>query len=133
VVTVFSLKEYAVFQIMILMYFNLVFNLYIGYCAPYQSRYRNRIEIMNELQVTFICYHTIIFTDFVKSVEDQYLAGWIMICLVNLLLLLNMGIVFHQIYYNGRLYCIRVCNKCFKKPDLVSDQSSEIEMVSSEN
>ena len=75
------------------MYCNLANNIYIGYQSPLVTRFNNHIEIMNELQVTFICYHTIIFTDFVKSVEDQYTSGWIIIGLVNLLLLINMMIV----------------------------------------
>jgi len=78
---------------MLLFYVNLFMTIYFGTIKPFKNRILNTIELYNELQVTFICYFTLIFTDFVPTVEQQYSGGWMMIYLVIALLAANMLVV----------------------------------------
>ena len=71
--------------------------IYIGYSRPFESLYRNRIELLNEFQFTSICYMTLIFTDFVPTLEQQYLGGWIIICLILNFFFINMIMVFQNL------------------------------------
>ena len=78
---------------MILFYFNLIITIYFGFIKPYASIFLNTVELFNEMGVTFICYFTLIFTDFVPKVEAQFDGGWFMIYSVIVVLGCNMLIV----------------------------------------
>jgi hypothetical protein len=104
VVSVFYLRAFPTFQIIALLFTNLANGIYIGAMKPFKTRFLNNIEMINELQVTMICFHTIIFTDYVQTLDEQYNAGWIVIILVNVLLLTNIVIVLCSMFHNGSLF-----------------------------
>jgi hypothetical protein len=91
--SVFLAKNHPFVQVMLLFYCNLIITIYFGITKPYKDRFANMIELFNELQITFICYFTLIFTDYVPTVEQQYSGGFMMIYLVITLLAANMLIV----------------------------------------
>ena len=78
---------------MVLFYANLTSTIYFGFIKPYASRFMNRVELSNEMGVTFICYFTLVFTDFVETVEAQFDGAWLMIYSVIGVLGCNMLIV----------------------------------------
>jgi len=63
--------------------------LYFGYSSPFQSRLFNRIELFNEVCITFVSYHLFYFTDFCDDGKYQYYIGFSMIALVLLNVLIN--------------------------------------------
>ena len=92
------MKESSLFQILFLFYINLAMTIYIGYSEPFLSSSRNKLELFNEFQFALICYMTLVFTDFVPTVEQQYKGGWMMIVLVLNFFFINMAIVIKSLF-----------------------------------
>ena len=92
---------------MLLFYCNLTITIYFGITKPYRDKISNTIELFNELQVTFICYFTLIFTDFVPTVDQQYIGGWYMIYMVIFMLAANMIYVLKIMVGNANLVYIK--------------------------
>ena len=91
------MRESSLFQILLLFYINLAMTIYIGYSQPFLSSSRNKLELFNEFHFASICYMTLIFTDFVPSVEQHYDGGWMLIALVLNYFFINMAIVIRSL------------------------------------
>jgi hypothetical protein len=73
--------------------------IYIGLSRPFAGgSFRNNIELFNEFQFSVICYMTVICTDFVLTLEDQYDGGWIIIVLIINFFFLNMVVVLKNLF-----------------------------------
>ena len=60
---------------------------------PYETPHANRIEIFNELTILAVATHLPIFTDFVPSVDQQTIAGYSLIAVVLLNVLVHLIIM----------------------------------------
>ena len=96
--SVFQMRENSYFQIQFLFYINLAMTIYIGKTRPFIGSFRNKIELFNEFQFSLICYMTVICTDFVLTLEDQYDGGWIIIVLIINFFFLNMCVVLKSLF-----------------------------------
>jgi hypothetical protein len=71
--------------------------LHVGYFTPFKTRFRNRLEIFNEVAVIVSSFYMMCFTDLVQTLEAQNVMGWSMIativcnCLVNIVLICGAG------------------------------------------
>ena len=110
VFSVFYNRDHLIWQMFYLLYVNLAMSIYIGVSRPYQNSTRNKIEMLNELQFSFICYLTVIFTDFVDTVEKQYKGGWIMIVFIMAFFLINMIIVLKTLINTAFLILVKYYN-----------------------
>jgi uncharacterized Rmd1/YagE family protein len=66
----------------------------MGLAKPFVSRNHNRLELFNESLVYYTTIFSILFTNYSSDKELSYQAGWIIILLVSLGVLLNIS--FHQ-------------------------------------
>src|SRR3569833_1698536 len=66
---------------------------YLGYIQPFSVKLVNKIEIFNELTIMTVGYHLILFTEFVPSIEMQYMAGYSVIAITIFNILVNSGIM----------------------------------------
>ena len=62
---VFNLEEYSGMQLLILNFMNLFILIYVAASNPIQERFRNRLEIFNELFVCYCTQHMYFYTDWV--------------------------------------------------------------------
>ena len=92
------MRESCLFQILFLFYVNLAATIYIGYSEPFLSSFRNKLELLNEFQFASICYMTLIFTDFVPTVEKHYKGGWMLIVMILNFFFINMAIVLRSLF-----------------------------------
>lgn len=72
---------------------NLVCLIYQGYSAPFNSRFKNRLELFNELTVVVCSLHMMTFTDWIPDYSTQYLMGWSMIIVIIINLIVNLFII----------------------------------------
>ena len=68
VVFTLFMRERNFFQIIAMNYLNLTMLIYNGYYKPFSSRFRNRVEVTNEVFITLATFHFMLFTDFTKDV-----------------------------------------------------------------
>ena len=62
----------------------------MGHTQALEDIYLNRINIMNELFVSFICFYTVSFTEFTNNFESKNLAAWSVNALICLMLTINL-------------------------------------------
>ena len=67
--TVFLLKDYSTFQLVIYMYCNLLTTIYQGYFRPQESRLKNILNLSNEFFISAVVYQAIYFTATAKDEE----------------------------------------------------------------
>ena len=75
----FYCTHLSVFQVQVLMYINILTLLYVGGVKPFETRFKNRIEMFNELCICILTIQMCLFTDFVGSKAAQFDAGWQMV------------------------------------------------------
>lgn len=68
----------------------------------------NRLEFFNELCIDGAAYHLFVFTYYVDDVELQYNAGWSMIGVTILNIVVNMSIVGYASIKKIKLVFIRI-------------------------
>ena len=56
----------STFQILALLFLNLAMTIYYGQSRAQESRFDNRLELLNEAIVVVSCYHLLFFTDAVS-------------------------------------------------------------------
>jgi hypothetical protein len=54
------------------MYLNLFNLIYIGGVKPFETIFKNRIEMFNELTICIVTIQMCLFTDFVGDRDDQF-------------------------------------------------------------
>jgi hypothetical protein len=84
--------------------------LYQGLNNPLIGRWNNRIEFINEICISYSCFHIIFFTDWIKEKELQYQLGWSMLAVTVFCILFN----FYFIFYHG-LWSLFVMAKKLKR------------------
>jgi hypothetical protein len=67
--------------------------MYNKLARPFENPLLNRLEIFNELCIIGSVYHLFVFTQYVDDVILQYNAGWSMIALTIVNIVVNMAIV----------------------------------------
>ena len=98
----FNLAQIPGVQIILVNLSNLASCVYYGKVKPFQTRFQTYLNLFNELLVTIVTWHMMLFTDFVPDQDIQYMLGWsmiIVICLnglVNIVIIL--GIVGKQLF-----------------------------------
>ena len=59
----------------------------------YESKTKNRAELLNELFTMFIMYGTFLFTDYIPDAKVKYNLGYLFSALIIIHLVLNLGIM----------------------------------------
>lgn len=73
--------------------------MYLIYFNPFEDVKMNRIEIFNESTILLSGYHLIFFTDFLPNVEFQYMAGYSMIAVTLLNVVVNTSIMMVETFH----------------------------------
>ena len=60
---------------------------------PFEDPVLNHMVIFNELCILAVSYHLIVFTPFVDNIDVQYNAGWSVIAITVLNILVNMVVM----------------------------------------
>ena len=94
------------YQLLSLLYVNLVIALYIG-LKPFKSLITNRIELANEYMMTSICYSSIVATDYLVKIEQKYEGAWVMIAFISFMMLVNIVLVVCFVIHNFKLTCLK--------------------------
>ena len=63
---------------------------------PYKIKLNNVIEVLNEIMVMFTVYIMHGFSYFIPSLGVRYTVGWIYICIVVAIVLMNISMTIHQ-------------------------------------
>ena len=84
----------VIYHILGILFINLAMTIYQGQHMPLQERLKNRIELFNEICISFSSYLMLLFTDWVPDSELQYLYGWAMLSLIVLCILVNGFFIF---------------------------------------
>jgi hypothetical protein len=82
---------------------------------PYKEPGENRIEIINEINVSIVLLFYIMATDIVEDENIRYYAGYGIV--VNLLvnIVINLSFFFYNAYFIMKLKVMRERNRCNKK------------------
>ena len=78
---------------MVLLYLNLLLIIYQGGQRPFNTAFKNRIELINEVTICICTLHMMLFTDFVTSHRGQDYAGWSMVIIMTLNFVINLMVV----------------------------------------
>lgn len=92
-----------IYQILGILFSNLVFIIYQGNYRPLAYGFENNIELVNEFIISMATLHIILFTDFVPEKEMQYYIGMNMLLVISLLMILNLYLV---IYFSTWTFCL---------------------------
>lgn len=108
--TAFFIKKYGALQIMALNYIGLFSIIYFGNNLPLIGRLANNLEFANHFFVLLSYLHLFCFTDWVQTEEDKYVAGWSLIIVIILKMLINLILfankAFRDIYLISKKYYI---------------------------
>ncbi|TNV87454.1 hypothetical protein FGO68_gene15662 [Halteria grandinella] len=100
-----QMGEHCSLQAMVLIYTSILMSIYFILVRPFEEKSLNRIEVFNELCILFASYHLLLFTDFDYSdpsdteeqhLQTQYMAGWSIIAVTTLNIIVNMAIMCYQ-------------------------------------
>lgn len=103
--TFFTLRRYSIalclialpdnflFQIYLQLISSSLFLFYIIDSKPHKDIKQGRIEVFNELTVSISCYWLFIFTDLCPDSTRRYHAGWALVGLIVINLLVNVSIM----------------------------------------
>ncbi|TNV86062.1 hypothetical protein FGO68_gene6948 [Halteria grandinella] len=76
VLVIICLREHTVFQLQILTFISLLYQLAVIQYRPLESPADNKLEIFNELTVSCCLYSYMLLTDFLQSPSARMAAGW---------------------------------------------------------
>ena len=84
---------------------------FIAQVRPFKGSWNNRIGIGNEFTILLLYSHCITQTDFVESLKGRMVAGWSIILLILMNIVVNFGIItigsLYTVYTRARYCCIR--------------------------
>ena len=75
---------------MVLLYINLFLIIYQGGQRPFNTVFKNQIELTNEVTINVCTMHMLLYTDFVASQRGQDYAGWSMVIIMSLNIVINL-------------------------------------------
>ncbi|TNV87548.1 hypothetical protein FGO68_gene6265 [Halteria grandinella] len=96
------LDKHPPIQAFVLIASSLMHLAYIMYARPFMERTLNSMEMFNEGCILIASYHTLIFSDGIPSdnageiIDFQYKAGWCLIGIVSVNVLVNMSVMVYQ-------------------------------------
>jgi len=97
------IHEPAVLLLFIILVLNASIFSYQSTSRPFKTRFDNRLELLNESFIVVISIHLIGFTDWL-DVNQQEWMGWSMDILILIVTLINLMIIFYQIYLYIAVY-----------------------------
>ena len=97
----------SIYQILFLLFSNLLSLMYQGSAQPGECLFYNRLDSFNELMVTATTFTMLLFTDWVHSIEFQYTLGWLTISLTLLLTVANLFFFTLSIFRTLKLLYIK--------------------------
>ena len=86
------LSDYCAFQVMTLTLMSLFMIMYLMLVRPFQDPKINNMDIFNECTVLVCNMHLFVFASIDSSLTIHYFAGWSMLFLTGLSLMINMAI-----------------------------------------
>ena len=102
VTIVFSMETLGAIQLMMINYSNLVMLIYVGGNSSLIGKWANRLEMFNELSVSYISFHMYFFTDWVLDKQGQpdkdlqYNYGIVMNCLITYYIYVNLLVILYH-------------------------------------
>ena len=90
---------------------NLANTIYLAKIRAWKDPKWHRIETMNELFVALVCYYSVLFTDFVRTPEQQYDFGWQAIGLTLLFIIINILLLIWAQAREVRLFYLKYYNR----------------------
>jgi len=82
---------------------------------PFYQPILNYLEIFNEFCIISIGYHLLLFTGYNNDFELQYKAGWSILLLTVLNIVINIGVMLFQTVIVVRRFCKKQRLKCKQK------------------
>ena len=122
--SVFMINDYAIVQLQLVIYINMIMMIYQGNYQPIASREENQVQLFNEVMIQLVTVHLLFFTDWVSNVNDQFMLGWSMVGWVFYLILVNFMLIFY--YASLSLYLL------YKKYKSKYDRYKEISIKKKE-
>lgn len=80
---------FGCFQLVIMLSMNIATTSYLVHHKPQESKFKNRVELLNEFFIAIASYHMILFTDWIPDHHLQYNLGWSMIINVAACFVIN--------------------------------------------
>ena len=96
VVFTFFMRDASYSQIIAMNYLNLSMLIYNGHAKPFKSLFRSRVEITNEVFITMDTFHFMLFTDFTRDVDTQFMIGWSLVAHIVAHIFFNLSIVIYE-------------------------------------
>ena len=93
----------STFQLLGLLYVNLVVLIYQASVKPLELRTRNKLELFNENCIILSCFFFVCFTDFVLDKESQYMVGWGFCMVIFLNLAVNCIFILTHFFHNIKM------------------------------
>ena len=128
-ITIFFLRRYVGFQLITMMYTNLIIHIFIGLIRPFRDNKKNRLEVLNEFLIVQSTIMYFCFTDWLTDTSDQQYMGYGLLFYVFLLIFVNILVViyisarqFYLLVYKGLKFLkyryintYNLIQNCFKK------------------
>ena len=115
----FNLEHRSGLQILLVNLINLFTCVYYGHIKPFDTNFKTLIDMFNELCITVITWHIMLFTEWIDNPYSQYNAGWSMIVWICVNALVNICVVFwfvgRSIYLVSLKYYRIIHNKLYPK------------------
>ncbi len=111
VITAIFIENHGEFQSMVYTFMSLLSIMFVAYHKPYDSRRINMIELFNEYTILVAGYHLFIFTDFVEDEQQKWNAGWSIIALIVVNLIVNLAVTTYDTLVQIANYLAKNCSK----------------------
>ncbi len=89
--------------------------MYLISVKPFKEPRLNKMEIFNEITVLACAWHFPLFSDFIIDVNIRYMAGWSIIMISCINLIINIGIVTYLSLSDFKRRISKSCAKTAKK------------------
>lgn len=96
IVTAVMCTDWPFLQVMVYLYLCTGHMIYLWEVMPFGHPNMNYLEMFNEMCVLAAGYHLIVFSQLVDDFEMKYNAGWSIIALTVLSILVNMGFMLYN-------------------------------------
>lgn len=114
--------EISSLQLVLILYMNMQWFIYIGLVKPKIGLLFNRIEFLNEVINQVICFHNLFFTDMVPDPVMQFNIGWSQLSVLCFFMIINLTIIFNHGAHNLKLIFIKYSNRLLKKkPEQIAE------------
>ena len=112
-------NEPVIYEILIVEFINMGMLIYQGYFRPAYSLFENRVEFLNEFNVSVCSTLVMCFTEWQQSEDLKFLIGWGFCCLILFQILINLTIILYYSFRSSSLVVRfgvnRTVVRCFRK------------------